>query len=244
MPVLIVGKTEILYTVRRSEKAKRKRIIVTPGQVEIVAPVTSEEAEIETFAHQQRRWIFEKREEVETKAKARQMENPGPSRFVSGAKIPYRGRQLRLTVQKGESDQIEVSYRHGFVVSIPSSLPAQDRDGAIAEALTFWLKDRVAQDVAGFVRHYSRRLGVQPKGVRIKEQKHLWGSCSRGEMLNFNWHLIFAPRPVLEYAVVHELCHLVHRNHSPGFWALVGSQLSGYETCRKWLEDHEQILSF
>jgi hypothetical protein len=59
---------------------------------------------------------------------------------------------------------------------------------------------------------------AQTQGVRIKDQKHVWGSCGPDRIVNLNWHLIFAPKTVLEYAVVHELCHLRHRNHDRSFW--------------------------
>ncbi len=241
MPVLTVGNTDIPYTVRRSSKAKKRRIVVTPGQVEIVAPEGSEDASIADFVHKQRRWIFDKRQEVETRA--RQLESQQPSRFVTGAKIPYRGRLMRLTVQLADVDDTQVVYRNGFLVTVPGDLSLHERDRGISEALTLWLKGRVAQDIDSFVSQYSKRLGVIPKGVRIKEQKHLWGSCGRDQVINLNWHLIFAPKPVLEYAVVHELCHLIHRNHSAEFWGVIGGQLPDYELRKGWLEDNEHVIN-
>jgi predicted metal-dependent hydrolase len=63
--------------------------------------------------------------------------------------------------------------------------------------------------------------------VRIKDQKHVWGSCGPDRIVNLNWHLIFAPKTVLEYAVVHELCHLRHRNHDRSFWGAGRHTLAG-----------------
>jgi len=91
-----------------------------------------------------------------------------------------------------------------------------------------------------------RRLGhpndLKPRRHEIKDQKHLWGSCGHDRSINLNWQLIFAPKSVLEYAVVHELCHLRHRNHDTSFWSLVGGILPDWETRKAWLDRNEHML--
>jgi predicted metal-dependent hydrolase len=72
----------------------------------------------------------------------------------------------------------------------------------------------------------------------------MWGSCGQDRQIHLNWHLIFAPRPVFEYAVVHELCHLKHRNHEPEFWQLVGSILPDWQSRKDWLDKNENMLGW
>lgn len=79
--------------------------------------------------------------------------------------------------------------------------------------------------------------------ITIRDQKTRWGSCSTKGTLSFNWRLMLAPPAVLDYVVVHELCHLTHMNHSAAFWALVESVCPDYRIHRKWLKDHGQELS-
>ena len=79
-------------------------------------------------------------------------------------------------------------------------------------------------------------------GIRIAAQKSRWGSCSSRGTLSFNWKLMLAPPEVLDYVVVHELCHLVEMNHSKAFWDLVGSILPDYKRLRKWLKDNGASL--
>lgn len=78
--------------------------------------------------------------------------------------------------------------------------------------------------------------------ITIRDQKTRWGSCSAKGTLSFNWRLMLAPPAVLDYVVVHELCHLTHMNHSKAFWALVESVCPDYRTHRKWLKEHGQEL--
>jgi predicted metal-dependent hydrolase len=84
----------------------------------------------------------------------------------------------------------------------------------------------------------AERLGVSYRRVRIGGQRTLWGSCSAGASLSFNWRLVLAPFEVLEYVVVHELCHLLVPNHSKRFWVLVERQRPQWREQREWLREH------
>lgn len=234
MPTLTIGKSEIPYTIRRSDRAKRQRIVVTPKGVEVVAPVGRHRRNIEAFVHSRRRWVHDEREKMRELLAT----SPWPDHFVTGAKIPYRGRRMRLTVTIVSGDAITTHYRNGFFVEVPKSIPPTKRDARIRHALELWLRERVEDDSGTFARRYVHKLGQQPKAIRIKDQKHLWGSCGKDRIINLNWRLIFMPKPILEYAVVHELCHLKHRHHSAAFWSQVRSLLPDYEPRKAWLERH------
>ncbi len=234
MPTLTVGQKAIPYTIRRSNRAKRQRIVVTPKGVEVVAPVDYSLQDIEAFVHRRRRWVYDQREKMREALAA----SPWPDHFVSGAKIPYRGRRMRLTVRTIPGNTIVTYYRGGFFVDVPESIPLGDRDATIKHALKVLLRRRVEKDADAFTRRYARKLGQEPKAIRIKDQKHLWGSCGKDRIINLNWRLIFMPKTILEYAVVHELCHLKHRHHSAAFWSLLNSLLPDYEPRKAWLEQH------
>ncbi|MCD7723935.1 MAG: M48 family metallopeptidase [Clostridiales bacterium] len=78
--------------------------------------------------------------------------------------------------------------------------------------------------------------------ITVRDQKTRWGSCSAKGTLSFNWRLMLAPPAVLDYVVVHELCHLTHMDHSPAFWQAVGEVCPDYRACRQWLKEHGQEL--
>jgi len=236
MPNLTVGKTTIPFEIRRSTKSKRRRIIVTPGKVEVVVPIRDNDDAILTFMHSRRQWIYDKREEMIEKI--RDSNSVHPERFVTGAKILYRGRRMRLEVKSHKDNSIKVEYRNGFFIQRPENCS----DIEVKIAIEKWLKDRVRSDVNTFIRHYSKKTGTAPKGVRIEPFKHLWGSCGKNGIINLNWQLIFAPKSVLEYAIVHELCHLQYRNHSSKFWSKVKGVLPDYELRKNWLDRNEHSL--
>ena len=88
-------------------------------------------------------------------------------------------------------------------------------------------------------------LGVTYNRLTMRDQRSRWGSCSSKGTLSFNWRLVLAPHDVLDYVVVHEVCHLVELNHGPAFWRLVAKRRPGYLEPKQWLDDHGwEILAY
>lgn len=86
--------------------------------------------------------------------------------------------------------------------------------------------------------YYAKILQVEYQRIRIGNQRTRWGSCSSKGTLSYNWHLILMPETILDYVVVHELCHLIELNHSPRFWSRVEEVLPDYQERRTWLKKH------
>jgi predicted metal-dependent hydrolase len=88
-------------------------------------------------------------------------------------------------------------------------------------------------------------LGVSYSRLTLRDQRSRWGSCSSAGALSFNWRLVLAPHDVLDYVVVHEVCHLVELNHGPAFWRLVEKRRPDYVASKQWLDDHGwEILAY
>ena len=92
--------------------------------------------------------------------------------------------------------------------------------------------------IGSLVAREAAALGVSYGRVAIRDQRSRWGSCSSRGTLSFNWRLVLAPLEVLDYVVVHELCHLRHADHSPRFWRLVQERRPGFAEQRAWLREH------
>lgn len=93
------------------------------------------------------------------------------------------------------------------------------------------------------VAFYHKITGGSYASITVRDQKTRWGSCSSRGTLSFNYRLIFAPPAVLDYVVVHELCHLTHMNHSKAFWSMVGTVMPDYRIYKNWLRDHGRELT-
>jgi len=88
-------------------------------------------------------------------------------------------------------------------------------------------------------------LGVTYSRLTVRNQRSRWGSCSSKGALSFNWRLVLAPHDVLDYVVVHEVCHLVEHHHGPAFWRLVERRRPQYRESKRWLDEHGwEILAY
>ena len=103
-------------------------------------------------------------------------------------------------------------------------------------------RDAAKEYIPKRVEYYHSLTGGSYKKITIRDQKTRWGSCSSNGTLSFNYRLMLAPPRVLDYVVVHELCHLTHMNHSKAFWDMVASILPEYKEYRKWLKDNGHTL--
>lgn len=238
MPTLQIGRTEIPYEVRRSATASERRITVTPGHVDVMALASDDDNDIAGFLDRKRQWLFNTVRDMERVTASRH----AVPRFLTGSKIPYRARNMSLTVRRTDAERAGVTYRNGFIVDLPH-WAGENADALVASELAHWLKRRARRDVQEIAADYGKRYGLVPSSVRVADFANGWGSCGPEGNVLINWHLIFAPRKVLEYVVAHELTHLRHRSHGPEFWRLLGQTYSDFQTPKDWLERHQSVLS-
>jgi predicted metal-dependent hydrolase len=238
MPSVRIGQTEISYELRRTAIASERRITVTPGCVEVLALATDDDTAIAGFLERKRQWLFDTVRQVEEITANR----PAVPRFMTGSKIPFRGRMSSLAVRRHHGPRIEITHRGGFIVDLPTRVPEETAGAIVATEIKLWLKRRVRRDVHDVAAAYGKRFGLKPRSIRVAEFATGWGSCGRNGTIQIDWRLVFAPKRVLEYVVVHELAHLKHRSHGEEFWTFLHFMQPDYERPKGWLDAHQGSL--
>jgi predicted metal-dependent hydrolase len=148
--------------------------------------------------------------------------------------ISYLGKSLKVTQNQRGNDVSEVKLkRDKFIVNFNPS-----GESVSSEKLEQWLKTEASRVIKSKVSLFSQKMNLLYNRVKIRDQKSRWGSCSCRRNLNFNWRLIMAPEPVLDYVIIHELCHLVEMSHSKSFWGLVAEYCPQWHERRDWLDNH------
>ena len=117
-----------------------------------------------------------------------------------------------------------------------------DAEGVISPKELKILGERALKELPDRVAYFAKIVGVTYGRITIRNQRTRWGSCSTKGNLNFNCLLILAPKEVMDYVVVHELCHRLEMNHSPKFWAHVERVLPDYRVQKEWLKKEGSIL--
>lgn len=162
-----------------------------------------------------------------------------PARTKRSRLVPFRGGELVLRVDVDP----EARYSSVQETSDGLLLIRSPKDSAKPrELLNAWYKGKAEALFLDRAAFWAARMGLAYRAVRIKDQRTLWGSCSREGNLNFNWRVVLAPPEVLDYLVIHELAHLREMNHSRRFWAHVAAQCPDWRAHRKWLREHSRDL--
>ena len=203
-----------------------------------MALTTDNDGDIAGFLDRKRQWLFNTMRDMERIAASRH----AVPRFMTGSKIPYRGRNMSLTVRRSDAERIAITYRNGFIVDLPH-WAGDDPDLLVASELKHWLKQRARRDVNEIAADFGKRFGLVPRSIRVADFANGWGSCGLEGNVLINWHLIFAPRKVLQYVVAHELVHLQKRSHDRRFWLEVERLLPGAQDLRAWISRHQSKLS-
>jgi len=159
----------------------------------------------------------------------------GEAWLLRVSEVPGRTRSRVMRVPRGEGPG-EIR------LLLPAGLDPEARRSLAASALEAWYRRLARELIAARAAHWARVLRVTPAAITIRDTRSRWGSCSSSGRLSFSWRLVMAPPAVLDYLVVHELCHLKQPDHSPRFWALVGEQIPDHERARRWLRRHGREL--
>jgi predicted metal-dependent hydrolase len=214
---------ELEYTIRRSPRARRIRVKVDPHDgVEVVIPQRATKREAQAAIAELRPWIDRRLQEAQA-ARARLQPPPGT--------VPFLGAHLRLRHEAGRTR----AHRRDDVLHVP--------EHRSHEALERWYRAEARREIAPRLHRATRALGIEtPTTLAIRNQRTRWGSCSSTGAMSFNWRLLLAPEPVLDYVVWHEACHLVVMDHSRRFWGLVERHVPDYREPRRWLRRNGAAL--
>lgn len=224
------------YTVRRSARAKKVRLRVDlDGSVTVVVPRRSRITGYDDFVRQHADWVARQQARFAAlRTQARPLCAPG------NRTVPYRGREVPLTIQPSVDGRISVRYDGDcFVLCQPAHATDEHRK-LIFRAWFRQVARAVFEERVLTLNETTRYRWLR---IRIGEQKTKWGSCSTTGTLSFNWRLLLGPKEVLDYVVIHELAHLKEPNHSPAFWALVEQLCPDHKTHRKWLNTNGSLLA-
>ena len=228
------------YTLRYSQRATRVRIIVSSDKVEVVAPVKVSAHRIQQFVNEKQQWILSALAKVA--AKSQQHKSLAPVFYQDGAEIAYLGASYRLTIRPTTLKRLKIEFSGEFIAYVPEALLIREHSEEIKAALAVWMKKQAKLHVERLVNQHADKKQLFPRTINIRTQKSRWGSCGIHNDIQINWLLVMAPIEVLEYVVVHELCHIQVRNHSSHFWALVAHHLPDYQSQRHWLRQHGSHL--
>jgi predicted metal-dependent hydrolase len=211
------------YVVERSARSRRVRVSVEhDGTVRVTLPRRAPARAAAEAVRDLQPWI-ERRRRALARAAAEVSRAPGT--------VPYLDETLRLVSQPRRTRV----HRRGDELLVPAGDPRP--------ALERWYRRAAREEVAPRLDAAVARAGTTYSGLTIRGQRTRWASCSSTGGMSFNWRLLLAPEPVLDYVVEHEVCHLEVMDHSPRFWALLESRVPDWREHSGWLRRYGSTLT-
>lgn len=220
------GTTRIDFTI---DYANRKTLGITvypDGSVGLKAPAGATLEDIREKVRRRAAWILRQKRYFES------FGFPTTERqYISGESHLYLGRQYMLRIK--ESDQNVVHYQNNIL-----KIECRNKKEA-KKVLQQWYRERAeikfSEYAKPIVEHFAV-YGVKPQSISVRKMEKRWGNCTKDGSIYLNPRLICAPRCCIEYVITHEMCHLVHRNHTKDFYALLSKEMPHWERWKAKLE--------
>jgi predicted metal-dependent hydrolase len=219
------------YILKRSYRAQMIWLSFKPGSgLQVTVPQRYNLKDLPAFLTQHAQWIL--RHQAAYQAQPVAAEKPAGL----GDNILILGKSIPVIRQNGASQNL-VSYDGARL------LVEMKTESVRCERLVFkWMTLKALKVISAKVEYWSALIKVEYNRITVRDQRSRWGSCSQLHNLNFNWRLIMVPEEVLDYVVIHELCHLKEMNHSKAFWQIVSVYCPQWREHRRWLNQHRVEL--
>ncbi len=227
------------YQIKRSKRlTSNTSISISPEKGVVVrAPFWMPQGMIESFIREKSDWI-EKHLDKITSRQVRMTYENGEKHLFFGTGYPL---EIISACTPGRC-QVDL-INEKIQVIIYDRLSPSEKPQKIKDALQHWYLEKGIEIITEKVNFYASQIGVTYQRISLKNVSSIWGSCSPTNCLSFNRKLVMAPHKVVDYVVIHEVSHMVHRNHGHGFWELVSRFDPQYKSHRRWLRLNHQLLT-
>lgn len=240
MEQIRIGNTLVDYRLIPSSRQKTIELIIDLDTgFTVKAPASMSKAEISKNLQRKTNWIItnlDKMNEV--------IRNETKKEFVSGEKFLYKGKRYRLKVIKMDEEIVPfLAFTHSkFIAYIPSNIAESDYPRIIQPLFLDFYHQKAEKILSQRTRKYLVYFETKPSLIKVQSLKNKWGNCSKTNQLRFNWRVIMAKMSIIDYVIIHELCHIKHKNHSKAFWNEVQKILPDFEERKEWLRINGDLL--
>lgn len=235
METILVEGQLIPYNIEKKNRKTMAIKIMEDGLVIVSIPKRTSMKVAKKFAESKANWILKNRKTVMN------ISNEKLNTYKTGKKLYVMGDLYLLRISK-ETKLKKASIELGQNEIVLSTF--DDRPDFVRDVLEKWYGVQAKKFFSYRTELHAKKLNLEYNQIRIKNQKTRWGSCSSKRNLNYNLRLMMAPVEIIDYIIIHELCHLVHLNHSADFWKLVETIQPDYRVRRELLNKWAPKLNF
>ncbi len=228
--------------------SRLKLTVEANGDIQVTVPKRISQNLIEEFVLGNLDWIEKQQIKQAARRELDRIKNP-PRRFQAGEMFRFYGTERKLVFETTERAKLSFEIVENLLVAhLPTDLaqlaaqptsPSAALVAKLRKGLARFTEAEARRHLTERMDFWAKKMGLQFTGLSFRNQKTRWGSCSTTGHISLNWKLVFAPEPVIDYVLIHELAHLEHPNHSTQFWVLVEKFDPKAREHRRWLRDHQ-----
>lgn len=228
--IIVIDGKKIEYKINFSKRKSVSIRILEPYRIEVKAPNGVDVKRIVEFVESKKNWVSKKSKEMELVNY-----EVYEKKYIDGESTLVFGIEHKLQIIVKSDIKTNSATLHNNILCIVTNDDS-------AEYIKFMLENLYRKltynEIFQSVKKLQPLFTQVPTQIKVKEQKRRWGSCTGKDALLFNWRLSMCPKEVIEYVVLHEMCHMVHKNHSKNYWDLVFKLMPNYKEKELWLKEN------
>jgi predicted metal-dependent hydrolase len=227
------GKSIIKYSIIKTKRAKTSQIVVDRDNVIVRTPLSKSKLEIENIVKDKASWIYKK--QFEFKKQKASIVKPT---YSDGSTLPYLGKNCILEVKINQNKNSIQFSNSKFTVTLDSKRPLKKM---VKTTYDNWLQKKSNNYLKQRTQKLAIKIGIKPSQIVVKSLKERWGIAKEDGII-LNQNLLKAPQTMIDYIIIHELCHLRINDHSAKYWKLIRSFIPDYEEKIKWFEVNNESI--
>ena len=221
--------------ITRTKRKKTISILIKDGNVEVKAPFNLKKNEIDAFTLKKEKWIKNK---ILLQKKIKQLPK---KKFIDGEVFKFLGKDLILKINISDAKKIYI--KNNYICLDLKSNTKNNKEKIKKELELFYrsFSEKILKEKT-FIE--AKKMNLKLEKIKVRSYKNRWGSCSSNGDISYNWKLIMAPEKIINYVIIHELCHLIHFNHSRNYWKEVSKKLPNYRKSKEWLKSNQYLFNW
>jgi len=224
---------KILIT--RTKRKKTISILIKDGNVEVKAPFNLMQKEIDSFIQKKEKWIKNK---ILFQKSIKKLPK---KKFINGEVFKLLGKDLILKININDTKK---TYIKNDYICLDLKNNTKNNKEKIKKELELFFRSFSERILKEKTLIESKKMNLKVKEIKVRSYKNRWGSCSSNGNISYNWKLIMAPERIINYVIIHELCHLIHFNHSRDYWREVSKKLPNYKENKEWLKSNQYLFDW
>ena len=221
--------------ITRTKRKKTISILIKDGNVEVKAPFNLKQNEIDAFILKKEKWIKNK---ILSQKKIKQLPE---KKFINGEVFKFLGKDLMLKINISVAKKTYI--KNDYICLDLKNNTKNNRDKIKKELELFYrsFSEKILKEKTLIE---AKKMNLKVEKIKVRSYKNRWGSCSSNGDISYNWKLIMAPEKIINYVIIHELCHLIHFNHSREYWEEVSKKLPNYRESKEWLKSNQYLFDW